>query len=63
MSARHQHFWTYHLHHPKWSSHTGRLRLEQKPGETMQHLMMKACSYFIFYHPQLMIEQKTQQRR
>ena len=62
MTSTHRFYWNYNLHHPHWKTVNGRLCLEQRPSESMQHLMMKICSYFIFYHPQLMIEQSAHQR-
>ena len=63
MAVTYQHSWSYQLHHPDFAMPIkGRLYLEQKPSESMQHLMMKACSFFIYYHPELQIERAANQR-
>ena len=58
-----KHRWTYCLHHPAFSEdYTGTLILDQRPQESLEHLLMKACSFFLFFRPHLEIERSVHQR-
>ena len=62
LTSPRKHRWTYQLHHPFFGDQTGTLLLDQRPQESMEHLLMKACSFFLFFHPSLEIERQVNQR-
>ena len=62
LSSPRKHRWTYQLHHPFFGEQTGTLLLDQRPQESIEHLLMKACSFFLYFHPTLEIERQVDQR-
>ena len=50
------------LHHPRWGSVRLTPLLDRRRRESTTHVLMKFCSYLLYYHPQLQIEQSIGQR-